>query len=880
MLINREVLKFKFTWRTYQQKFLDGFQEHIKDEHLHVIAPPGSGKTILGLEILIRIGKPTLVLAPTLTIRNQWRSRLLDFFTTKQDFRLFSLDIKKPNLITFSTYQSLYALTKSFDENAKQKLVEYVRSHDIQTLVLDEAHHLKNEWWHCLYYLKEIEGLTVVSLTATPPYDSSTTEIKRYFSLCGPIDEEIAVPDLIKNGDLCPHQDFVYFSKPEEAQIKYIVNYREQILNFTNNLLANTALQEKLMTQDFYVNPKESLDYIYQHPTFFSSIIIYLNSCGYAVNEQNLKILGFSTNDVSFPSFTYDWSEALLQNLLVDQRETFMAFEDILMPLEKELKRIGVLEHKRVNFVGDEVLYRNLSNSPSKLESIYQIVKSTDNNLGDASRTVILADFIRREFLDFEGSDTKTLNKLGVIPIFKYILSKQTGNERLGVLTGSMVIVHINALLNLKQLLTIEKLQVNPVEGSLGYVFIHVPDALKNKIAESITELFEDGVIKTLIGTKAFLGEGWDAPCINTLILASYVGSFVSSNQMRGRAIRVDANNPDKTGTIWHLACLDPTATDGGKDMEKLQKRFEAFTGVSLRNAIYISNGIDRLVLPLEWSETTHLATINDEMLEKAQEKSHLKYRWHRAIEKGDVLVRELKIPSATEPEFAKTKKLYALNAGKYVMLEVAFGVSLFVPEFLIKNMGAVMSKGLVQVVYLFCAALILGFGPKTFKALKLYFLFGNQYKKTKKIATALLAYLLDDKTSYFESKNAIIHAEQHIKGTFSIYLKNTSQHDSNVFISLLEEIIAPVDNPRYLLVYSNWFKRKLKIRNYYVVPKEVGKNKKEALLFQKYWNTYVDRSNILFTRTLDGRKALLKARFSHLKYQLEEVAKKSITWK
>ena len=178
-----DLLKFKYTWRTYQQKFLDGFQEHIIDGHLHVIAPPGSGKTILGLEILTRIGKPTLVLAPTLTIRNQWRSRLLEFFSSKHDFEFLSLDIKNPDFITFSTYQSLYALTKSFDDKGKEMLVEFIKSHGIQTLVLDEAHHLKNEWWHCLYHLKEIEGLTVVSLTATPPYDSSTTEINRYFTL-------------------------------------------------------------------------------------------------------------------------------------------------------------------------------------------------------------------------------------------------------------------------------------------------------------------------------------------------------------------------------------------------------------------------------------------------------------------------------------------------------------------------------------------------------------------------------------------------------------------------------------------------------------------------------------------------------------------------
>jgi hypothetical protein len=50
-----------------------------------------------------------------------------------------------------------------------------------------------------------------------------------------------------------------------------------------------------------------------------------------------------------------------------------------------------------------------------------------------------------------------------------------------------------------------------------------------------ITSVFAQGGITVLIGTKSLLGEGWDAPCINTLVLASFVGSFMLSNQMRGR---------------------------------------------------------------------------------------------------------------------------------------------------------------------------------------------------------------------------------------------------------------------------------------------------------------------------------------------------------
>ena len=110
-------LKFQFPWRSYQDKLLQNFETHIEDQHFHVVAPPGSGKTILGIELLKRIGKKTLVLAPTLTIRDQWHDRLQTFFTDDEPFSEVSKDIKSPNTITFITYQSLHSFYKSFEIN-------------------------------------------------------------------------------------------------------------------------------------------------------------------------------------------------------------------------------------------------------------------------------------------------------------------------------------------------------------------------------------------------------------------------------------------------------------------------------------------------------------------------------------------------------------------------------------------------------------------------------------------------------------------------------------------------------------------------------------------------------------------------------------------
>ena len=98
-------------------------------------------KTILGIEILKRLGKKTLVLAPTLTIRNQWENRLQAFFADDEPFKNVSFDIKLPNDITFSTYQSLHSFYKSFEN--KEDYFKFFENHNIDVVVLERSTSLK-----------------------------------------------------------------------------------------------------------------------------------------------------------------------------------------------------------------------------------------------------------------------------------------------------------------------------------------------------------------------------------------------------------------------------------------------------------------------------------------------------------------------------------------------------------------------------------------------------------------------------------------------------------------------------------------------------------------------------------------------------------------
>ena len=96
-----EDVRFNATWRPYQARVLKELEGYLEDDKLHVVAAPGSGKTVLGIEVLRRLDRPTLVLAPTLAIRDQWIQRFIDLFLPKGSRKpeWISSDLLEPNSI-------------------------------------------------------------------------------------------------------------------------------------------------------------------------------------------------------------------------------------------------------------------------------------------------------------------------------------------------------------------------------------------------------------------------------------------------------------------------------------------------------------------------------------------------------------------------------------------------------------------------------------------------------------------------------------------------------------------------------------------------------------------------------------------------------------
>ena len=204
------ILEFKGTWRNYQARVLEHADRYMADGKIHIVAAPGSGKTTLGIELIRRMNGKALILAPSITIREQWIARIEEAFLCEgvqgEDF--LSQNLKQPKAITVATYQALHSAMTQIQDGEEDyqgfSLLQVLQDAKVDTLCLDECHHLRSEWWKSLESLKEkLSDVTTIALTATPPYDSTPAMWNRYIAMCGEIDEEITTPELVKEGSLC-----------------------------------------------------------------------------------------------------------------------------------------------------------------------------------------------------------------------------------------------------------------------------------------------------------------------------------------------------------------------------------------------------------------------------------------------------------------------------------------------------------------------------------------------------------------------------------------------------------------------------------------------------------------------------------------------------
>ncbi|MCL2378737.1 MAG: DEAD/DEAH box helicase family protein [Defluviitaleaceae bacterium] len=523
-----ENYNFKYPWRKYQADVLAELETHMHDNKLNIVAAPGSGKTILGLEIVRRLNKNVLILSPTLTIKNQWIDRFMTLFVQDNPAPGFiSTDIYNLNRFNAATYQGLHFAHRrrkideqpeaEEEENTKTgirgKAIEYdliaeLKAKNIEVIVLDEAHHLRSAWWKSLTeVLKALEGIKTIALTATPPYDVDKSEWDRYVEICGPVDCEISVPELVATNDLCPHQDFIVFNKLSHKEEAAALDIQGRFYNFAQELIENQEFIHAISNLPEINHYAQHEERILENPKYYSSLLIFLEWVGQAPKGDIVRALG---GGAKIPALDMVWLEIMLQGVLVDDAEPFKNHRAIMEKIRNDLARAGGFERKRVNLQSNIALKKLMAGSIGKMDSIIEIVRREYACLKGDLSMAILVDYIRREALEHDDN-----TKIGVVPIFKKIIQANLCPSA-AILTGSLKVIPQALIPFVKERLP--ECEFNDI-GLAGYVSINIRDAYKNRLVGIITDAVTEKKLNIVIGTVALLGEGWDCPAINSLVV-------------------------------------------------------------------------------------------------------------------------------------------------------------------------------------------------------------------------------------------------------------------------------------------------------------------------------------------------------------------------
>ena len=225
-------LKPSFKPRDYQIDAVDAFISDGKPGTGFgtIVLPCGSGKTIVAIMAMARLGRKTLILCPNVTSVRQWIREILDKTTlTEKDVGEYTGNAKEIRSVTVSTYQ---VLTWRPDAEGPYPHFSIFREEDWGFIIYDEVHVLPAPVFRVT---AELQALHRLGLTATLVREDGKED--QVFSLVGPKRFDTPWSELADNGFIATaycHE--IRLSLPEEDEVKYAVatSHQKHIIASTN----------------------------------------------------------------------------------------------------------------------------------------------------------------------------------------------------------------------------------------------------------------------------------------------------------------------------------------------------------------------------------------------------------------------------------------------------------------------------------------------------------------------------------------------------------------------------------------------------------------------------------------------------------------------
>lgn len=154
-----EIAPFTFdaTLRSYQTPVIEAT---LKKDMGVIVAPPGAGKTVIGLRIIAEKQQPALIVVHRKHLAEQWEERIEAFLgIAKHEIgKIGQGRIKVGKKISIATIQSLATVLENPEH---QSIVN-----TFGTIIIDECHHIPAETFHNA--IGKLHSYYLYGLTATP----------------------------------------------------------------------------------------------------------------------------------------------------------------------------------------------------------------------------------------------------------------------------------------------------------------------------------------------------------------------------------------------------------------------------------------------------------------------------------------------------------------------------------------------------------------------------------------------------------------------------------------------------------------------------------------------------------------------------------------
>ena len=128
-----------------------------------------------------------------------------------------------------------------------------------------------------------------------------------------------------------------------------------------------------------------------------------------------------------------------------------------------------------------------------------------------------------------------------------------------------------------------------------------------------------------------------------------------------------------------------------------------------------------------------------------------------------------------------------------------------------------------------------------------------------KTIAKVLLNSLYFSKDIKSNPKSIKISTSKLKNGSVSCTILCNDKRERQVFLNSLSELLGPLQDSRYIIKHKNT-KSLFSRYSYKNVPSLLGKNKNFAQYFENEWNKKISKCELVYTKTMEGRKELIHA--------------------